>query len=271
MSVALWRTLFAVLFLSPFVIYKSRNEFSRISRKDALLILISGVCLGLHFITWIQSLYFTSVASASTLVSCSPIFIAIIGFVFLRERLTVVTTLAILAAVAGALMIGLAEGPNSALNIVNPVLGNGLATAAAFVVSLYMIIGRVVRKKMNWLPYVFLIYSAAAATVCIASFFAQAPLFGFSWKLYGLFALMAIGPQILGHGSFNYALRYFSPAFLGLLSLTEPIGGSIIAYYLFGEVPLPMALAGIVVILAAIAVTIWHRARYAKAAIPQSD
>ena len=255
----------ATVMLAPFVISKGRNQFAEITRHDAFLILVSGVCLGFHFITWIQSLYYTSVASASTLLTGSPIFIAIIGFVFLKERLTRVTTLAIVAAVGGAILIAFAEEPNAAINIVNPRLGNGLATAAAFFVSLYMILGRVLRKKLEWITYVFSIYLVAAATVAIVALVIGTPLFGFSWKLYAIFATMAIGPQILGHGSFNYALRYFTPAFLALLSLTEPIGGTVLAYWLFGEVPLPLAFLGMSIILVAIAVTVWHRSIISRA------
>jgi drug/metabolite transporter (DMT)-like permease len=68
---------------------------------------------------------------------------------------------------------------------------------------------------------------------------------------------MALGPQVIGHGSFNYAVRYIPVTILGLISLTEPIGASILAFVLFGERPSPASILGIVVTLVAVAGAIW--------------
>ncbi len=256
MAVAAWRTSLAVIFLLPFAWRHSSGFFKELDRRDLAFIILSGVCLGLHFTAWIQSLYLTSVASASTLVSSNPLFIAALGFVFLKERLSRTTFIAIAAAVGGAVLIGISDVPDENLNITNPRLGNILAAAAAMFVSVYLILGRVIRKKMDWLRYVFAIYTVTAITVVCMALFTKTPLLGNSPKLYALFALMALGPQIIGHGSLNYALRYFTPAFLALLSLSEPVGGSILAFWIFDEVPQPLALVGMAIILLAIAASI---------------
>jgi drug/metabolite transporter (DMT)-like permease len=66
---------------------------------------------------------------------------------------------------------------------------------------------------------------------------------------------------VLGHGSFNYALQYVSAAIVGMLALLEPVGASILAYVLFGEVPPPASIVGMVVVLAAVAAVVWRRNR----------
>lgn len=259
LAVAVWRTAFAALMLAPVALPRVWHEVRAFSRRDAGMIVLSGVLLGVHFVTWIESLYHTSVASASVLVTMSPIFLAALGFVVLKERLAWPVVAGIVAAVGGAALIGLGDAGAEAGR--DSVLGNGLALFAALLFSLYLLIGRVVRQRASWLAYVFPVYSVVAATTIVCALAMGTPLFGYGAGFYGLCALMALGPQLAGHGSFNYAVRFFPAAILGLLSLTEPVGASILAYALFDEVPAPLSLAGIAVVLGAIAFSTFYRRR----------
>ncbi|MDX1739858.1 MAG: DMT family transporter, partial [Rhodothermales bacterium] len=237
LSLAVWRTVFAVLMLAPFTIRAFGREVRNFSPRDVRLIIVAGVMLALHFVVWISSLYQTSVASASVLVSLSPIFLAILGLLVLKEKLARQTVVAIILAFAGSILIGVGDsgipGPEGG----SPLLGNAMATAAAFFVSCYLLVGRVMRQRTSWIAYVFCMYSVVAVVVFAIALVAGVPLLGLPPKIYFLCSLMALGPQIIGHGSFNYALKYFPAALLGLLSLTEPVGGSVLAYFLFGEIP----------------------------------
>jgi drug/metabolite transporter (DMT)-like permease len=96
-------------------------------------------------------------------------------------------------------------------------------------------------------------YTVVAVVVLAIALVAGVPLLGLPPHIYLLCSLMALGPQIIGHGSFNYALKYFPAALLGLLSLTEPVGGSVLAYFLFDELPTAPGLLGMLVVLLAVA------------------
>ncbi len=252
LSLAVWRTVFSVVMLAPFALGRIGAEVRRFNARDIRLIIASGVMLAAHFVLWIESLYHTSVASASVLVSTSPIFLAVLGFFFLHERLSRLTVLAILVAVGGSVLIGIGDTAGTS-HEGNALLGNALATSAAFMVSGYLLIGRVVRRKTSWLAYVFCMYSVVAVLVLLLAVARGVPLFGLDARIYLLCSLMALGPQIAGHGSFNYAIKYFPAAVLGLFSLTEPVGGSVLAYFLFGEVPTLLAIVGIAMVLASVA------------------
>lgn len=258
-TVAVWRTSFAALLLMPFAVLRIGPEVRRFTRRDVALIVGAGVLLGCHFITWIESLYYTSVASATVLVTTSPIFLAILGFVLLRERLSRRATLGIVFAVAGAAVMGWGDASAADAEARHALLGNTMALVAALLVSFYLLIGRVVRQRTSWLAYVFPLYSVVALTTLVVALFRQIPLFGYSPLVYVLCALMAIGPQLIGHGSFNYALRYVPAALLALLSLLEPVLASVMAYGLFGERPGAVALAGMGVILGAVTLAIWPK------------
>ena len=95
----------------------------------------------------------------------------------------------------------------------------------------------------------------------MAAFAFGLPVFGYDAAFYGLCALMAVGPQILGHGTFNYALAYYPAALVSMLALLEPVGASLLAYLLFGEHPQPLALVGMLVVLGALAGIVWVRRR----------
>ncbi|NNF58438.1 MAG: DMT family transporter [Rhodothermaceae bacterium] len=255
-ALAVWRTVFAAVLLMPIAWGKARHEIRALTRRARVLIGLAGVMLGLHFIAWIESLYYTSVASASVLVTTSPLFIAVLGFVVLRERLTVRTMGAIGGAVVGAALIGLADAGDGVFP--QAALGNGLALAGALLVAVYLLIGRAVRQHTNFLAYLFPLYATAALTTLVAALVRGVPL-AQPWPILGLCLLMAVGPQLLGHGSFNYAVRYLPAALLGLLSLIEPIGASLLAFGLFGEVPRPLALVGMAIVLGAIALAFVRR------------
>ncbi len=255
MAIAVWRTVFAALLLAPAAWRRIGPAVRAFSRRDVALIGAAGVFLGLHFITWIESLYFTTVASASVLVTTSPIFLVVLGYWFLDEQLSWPTIGAIGISVAGAALIGWGDMRGIGVGPA-PLWGNGLAITASLLVSLYLLIGRHVRQQVPWLAYVFPLYAVTALTTLVAAWGQGVPLFGYDWGFYGLCALMAIGPQILGHGSFNYALQYFPAALVGMLALLEPVGASALAYGLFGEVPTLLAITGMLVVLGAVAVVV---------------
>lgn len=258
LAIAVWRTVTAAAVLLPVAAVRSGPEIRRFTYRDVSLIVGAGVFLGLHFIAWIESLYHTTVASASVLVTTSPILLAVLGYLVLGERLRLATVAAIVAAVGGAALIGWADAGTVVLGR-GALWGNSLALGGAVLVSLYLLIGRVVRQKVSWLAYVTPLYAVAALTALGAAAVKGTPLLGYSWGFYGLCAGLALGPQVLGHGSFNYALQYVPAAIVGMLALLEPVGASILAYVLFGEVPPTTSIVGMVVVLGAVAIVVWRR------------
>jgi len=258
-AIAAWRTVTAAAVLLPGLARpRTWTQVRQFSWRDQLLIVGAGTFLGAHFILWIESLSHTTVASASVFVTSSPALVAILGYLVLGERLSIGTGAAIVAAMAGAILLGWADA--GAITMGRGALwGNSLAFGAALLVSVYLLIGRVVRQDVTWWAYVPLLYAAAAASVLGAVWIQGTPLLGYSWRFYGLCIALALGPQVLGHGSFNYALQHLSAAVVGMLSLLEPVGASILAFLLFDEVPPPLSIVGMVVVLGAVAVVIGRR------------
>ncbi len=251
LALAVWRTAFAAGLLAPVAWVRAGAEIRALPRRELGLILGGGVFLGLHFAAWIASLYHTSVASASVLVTSSPLFIALLGWLVLRERLTLKTLAAIGIGVAGAALIGLGDAGEGAFP--RAWWGNTLALTAALLVAAYLLVGRAVRQRTSLLAYLLPLYAAAAGTTLAVALLTGTSL-AVSPTVLGLCLLMALVPQLIGHTAFNYAVKFLPAALLGLLSLVEPVIASVLALLLFGEAPTALALAGMATVLGAVAV-----------------
>ena len=253
LALAAWRTVFTVALVAPVAALRASAEIRALPRRDLGLMAVAGVFLGLHFMTWIASVQLTSVASASVLVTLSPVFIAVLGAIFLRERPDRRTAIAIAAAVGGAALIGGSE--SGVGSYPNPVLGNALALLAAALVSVYLLIGRAIRQRTSFLAY-FAPLNAVAAVTCVAVCVALGVPLGLPLPALAVAFALGVGPGLLGHGSFNVSLRYLTAAFLGLLTLVEPVLASAVAFGWFGERPAPLAFLGMAIVLAAIAAVV---------------
>lgn len=246
----------ATIVLLPFALRQTRREIGRLSRREWAMLIAGGILLGLHFIGWTESLYHTSVASASVLVTTSPIFIAILGFLIFRKRITRQTALAILVGVGGAILMSLSDTEEGAFP--NAALGNTLALSAAVFVALYLLIGSRLRPRLGLMAYLLPLYAIAAVTTVIAVIIMGEglPQSETAWLVC---VLLALGPQLMGHSAFNYAVGYLPPAHVGLMTLAEPVLATIAALILFSEVPSLIALGGMVLVLSAIGVIVWRR------------
>ena len=106
------------------------------------------------------------------------------------------------------------------------------------------LIGRRARPNLSLLSYIFLVYGVAAICLLVGVLAAGYPLVGYSSKTYVWFVALALIPQILGHSSFNWALRYLPATFVSVTMLGEPIGTSILAMIFLGEMISPLMLIG---------------------------
>ena len=257
MAVAAWRAVFVTLLLAPAAALRARAELARMPRRDWALIAGSGVVLGLHFLAWIVSVQLTTVAAASVLVTTSPLWIAAFGLAGFGDRPDRRTLAAVGVGVVGAALIGLG-GAGGGAAPPQPVLGNALALAAAALVSVYYLVGRSVRQRASFLAYFAPVNAVAALTALAVCAVAGVPL-GLSGPTLALCLAMAVGPGLIGHGSFAVALGYLPAATLSLLGLAEPVLASAMAAALFGETPAPLALGGMAAVLVSIGVVVTDR------------
>ena len=240
--IAAGRLTISALLLTPFALYNHWPLIRGLARRDLLFAAGAGLFLALHFATWIASLEYTSVLISVVLVSTGPLWVALLEVVFLGARLNRLIVLGLGVAFAGGLTIA-AAGAGGAQGS-QPTLGAILSLTGAFTFACYLVIGRKLRSKLPLLPYVWLVYSCAAAFLIALVLVTGTPITGFPPEGYFWVLLMALFPQLIGHTSFNFALRYLPATYVGIAGQLEPIGSGIAALIAFGEVPTVGQLAG---------------------------
>jgi drug/metabolite transporter (DMT)-like permease len=248
--VAAWRLTLATLILAPVALTTRRAEIRRLNRGQRASALMAGLLLAVHFATWISSLAHTSVAASVVLVTTNPIFVGLASHLLLHERLSRRMVGALAVATAGSLLIGLGDLGEGTHRL----WGDLLAIAGAVSGAGYFVLGRRLRAQLSLLTYVFPVYATAAIVLVTLVLIGGLPAIPREPQTWLWLLLMAVGPQILGHSSLNWALRYLSATYVTVAIMGEPILSTLLAWWLLGEAPSAWTIAGGALVLAGIAV-----------------
>jgi len=255
---AAMRTGFAVLLLLPF--WWFRRTPMRLLKKSGispLLLVSAGISLGMHFTLWIASLHYTSVASASVLVTMHPVMLIIAETLIFKRNFRPLVWIGVFTAFGGSVMLGFAD--DTALDqFPNAVLGNSLAFGAAVIFVVYFLLGRKIRQHTEWIDYVYYVYLYAAITCVILAIIWSGGIPYISTTAVIIGIALAAGPTILGHGAMNYAVKYVSPTLLSTLVLSEAVVAAVAAYFILSEVPATISLGAMIIIIIGVSMT-WTR------------
>ncbi|HWG83958.1 MAG TPA: DMT family transporter [Deinococcales bacterium] len=245
--IAAGRMLVAAAILTPVGLVQLRRE--RPPFQAVLLGVLAGAALAAHFATWISSLAFTSVAASTAIVTTNPVWVSLAAWLFLRERPRPQVLLGAGVALAGGLLIALSDSSGGGSGSA-PLLGDLLALLGAFGASAYFLLGRSAQRAGLSLPaYSGLAYGVAAVLLLPAPLMAGVPYGPYPFAAYLWIALLGIVPQVVGHTTFNWSVRYLDPAVVTMVILLEPVGSAAAALLLFREFPGPLTLVGAAVIL----------------------
>ncbi len=248
-SLTFFRLLIAAVVIVLFAV--SGHNLTSLGKRDLLLVLLSGSMLSLHFATFILAVKETTVANATFLVNTSPIMLAVLSPIVIRERTTSREILAVVVATLGILIVANAGNGFSAFGF-----GDLSALLAAFFVAVYSLVGRHLRTcGVNTACYTSYVY--ATATVVSLVMVGVSP--GQTFKPYdiqNILAILGLGiiPTALGHTLYNYALGSVKTVTANLFPLMEPIIASLFAVVLFAEIPTIGQVAGYTLILAAVVI-----------------
>jgi drug/metabolite transporter (DMT)-like permease len=244
--IAFYRLFFSVIFMLPiFLTKKYVSELLLITKKDWLFSAIAGILLAFHFILWFESLNYTSVASSTVLVTLQPLFAFMGTYLFFKERLSGKAITSGIIAVIGSFIISWGDFRISG----SALLGDVLAIIACAFVTGYLLFGQTVRKRLSLITYTFVVYFMSSITLLIYVLLRKQSVFPEKTNDWIYFILLALIPTLLGHTLFNWSLKWLSTSTISMAILFEPIGASILAYFLLKEyVLLPQVLGGLIVI-----------------------
>lgn len=246
--IAFYRMFFSVIFMLPFFILKYVPELKNITKLDWFLSFVSGIFLAFHFILWFESLNYTTVASSTVLVTMQPLFAFVGTMILFKERIKLAAIMSAATAILGSIIISWGDFKISQ----SALFGDILALIACALITFYLLFGQVVRKKLSLITYTLIVYSASTLTLLVYVFFAKQPLIGYSQNDWLIFIILAIIPNLLGHTLFNWTLRWLSTSTISVAILFEPVGATILAYFLLEEVVTVTQIIGGIIVLAGI-------------------
>jgi len=246
--IAAYRVGLAAIILAPVAFWKVRREIRHLSGNDIILSVVSGVFLALHFASWISSLEHTSVANSVVLVNTNPIWVALLTPVVTGERMNRASFFSIVISVVGVGIMGAGDVAAGTAAL----WGDFLALIGSIWAAIYLLLGRRLRRKLSLLAYTFVCYSSAAVILWLVVLLLQLPVSGFSTSTWAAIGAMALFTQLVGHTSYNWALKWVSTGLIAVSLMGEPIGSTLLAYFIFGEGLTWMKLIGGVLILTAI-------------------
>jgi drug/metabolite transporter (DMT)-like permease len=267
LAIATWRLGFSLLIVAvPLIWTRGWRQWKTLSGKDLGIAVAAGAFLAVHFWSWIASLGMTTVAASVLLVNLHPVAMIAGSALWLGERPTRRQIIGTIIGLIGAAVV--AWGDFSGRDMVgcggtgtvgctgSELLGNLLALLGALTVAFYYLSARRLRAKLDVWPYVTLVYGTCFVVLLGFSAFTGVQLAPQPTRELTIFAAIALGPMLLGHTGFNWALKHVSAPTVSLVMLGEPVGAGIIAFLVpaIAEVPSVRTLVGGAVILTGIVV-----------------
>ncbi|MGN7760085.1 DMT family transporter [Paenibacillus sp. 22594] len=248
----MYRLFFTSLLMLPFARPYSGAAFA-LRRKDWLMLGISGVMLALHFLLWMGSLKYTSVASSTMIMALEPVFIMLGAYILYKERSTSAAILGLSIAIIGVVFIGWGDIGLSADNLKGDLLSIGGTVAVAG----HLLIGQKLVARMPSYLYSLIVFISAAAVFCVYNLLSGIPFFDYPPREWGIFVLLAVIPTVFGHILFNWLLQYASATTVSMNILGEPVGASILAFLLLGEQLTGLQWTGGVLVMSGLAVYLY--------------
>lgn len=258
--IAFYRMLFSVLIMAPAFLTHYKNEVLNIQKRDWLFSIIAGVFLAFHFILWFESLHYTSIASSTVLVTLQPLFAIGGTYFFFKEPIVFKTIISGLIAIAGSVLISWGDFKVGGLAF----YGDMLALIACALVTGYMLFGQDVRKRVSLTTYTIIVYSTSTFTLFFYVLFKGGSFGPYPTMDWIWFILLAIVPNLLGHNLFNWAIKWVSANVISIAILFEPVGASILAYFIFNEYLVATQVFGGIIVIVGITLFVIDESKIKK-------
>lgn len=254
----------ASLLLLPFSLHAMRS--GALTRRAFYGGLIAGLLYALHFGAWVWSLTLTSVAASVTLVTATPLMLAIGSLITGKDRPTKRIWASLGLASLGIALVGWADLSLSA----QALIGDLLALLGAAAIAAYFVL---VRKLGAQLPTVaFAGIACAGGATCLLL---VATLVGLPWQVAsaesGLYLLLAaLIPQLIGHNLLTWSLRHVTPTMAGVATLAEPVGSTFLGVWLLSEHPAALVYFGCALTLVAVGIALGARTSKSPRHLPDA-
>ena len=242
-QILFWRQAFFSIIVALYLLIVFKKNFFKSFHTSGLPGLIAGVFLGVGFSAYVFAMYYTTVANTLFIISTETIFLALFGYIFLKERIGLITLISIVLGMSGVLLI---IGSSLSVQSSDQFFGN----IVAFIMPIsFAVLIVIVRKypKVDMVPSQFIAgIFAALIGYLVAGKLSISP--------HDLFLGFLAGTFQIGFGFIMITIgsRTTPAAVVGILMLTEAVFGPIWAWMFINEVPPISVIIGGCIIISAI-------------------
>ena len=239
-QILFWRQLFFVLLVIIFLLFTYKKKVFVALYQSGIPGFLGGIILGLGFSAYVFAMYNTTVANANFIIQTQAIFLAIFGYLFLKEKISKLTLASIILAISGiCLMVGSSLSP-----------GQLSGNLVAFIMpSSFAVLIIIVRKYPNvdMIP----LQLFAGIVAMLIGYFASTKI---NISTYDLFLAFIAGFFQVGLGFIFITIgaKKTLSAIVGILMMTEAVFGPFWAWLFLEESPEFFALIGGTIILFAV-------------------
>ena len=241
-QILFWRQFFFIITVALYLFFIYKRNFFSSFYKSGLPGLIAGIFLGAGFASYVFAMYYTTVANTLFIITTETIFLALFGFIFLKEKISLITFISILLGMSGVLLI---VSSSLSIQTSEQFLGN----LVAFIMPISFAVLIIIVRKY---PNVDMVPAQFTAGVCaavigylIAGKLSVSPNDLFLGFLAGTFQI-GFGFILITIGS-----KTTPAAVVGVMMLTEAVLGPIWAWIFINEIPpLSVIIGGGIIIFA---------------------
>ena len=240
-QILFWRQFFFSIIVAFYLIYVYKKNFFKSFYVSGLPGFVAGLFLSVGFAAYVFAMYTTTVANTNFIITTETIFLAAMGYFFLREKIDLITLIAIILGMSGVLLI---LGSSLSIQSSDQFIGN----IVAFIMPISFAILIIIIRKYPTVDMVPAQFIAGVSAAVIGFFIAG----NIAISLHDILLAMLAGFFQIGFGFILITLgsQTTPAAVVGVLMLTESVFGPLWAWIFINEIPpLLVILGGAIIII----------------------
>jgi drug/metabolite transporter, DME family len=248
-----------LFFLAGWTSLKSR--LFDIQRRDLRTMMVMGCLIALSQAFYIAAISYAGVSVSTLIAICAaPVIVVLLSAILAHERVTLMTLIALAAAVGGTVLLIVTPSRSSLSGNVSS-LGALLAFLSACSYAGFIFCGRLLTNRYHPLQISTVSFGTGALLLLVC---ASSTRLALDYQPAGWLILLYLGsiPTALGYGLFQVGIRSLSATLASIVTMFEPLTAAVLAWLLFHEVLGPAGLLGAGLLLGAMAIILLVPKKY---------
>lgn len=234
-----YRMLTATVILMPIVLIRSKGRV-KIDKRWLLGPLAAGFITALDHGAWSTAIAYTSIANANLINFVAPVWVALISWLFWKQKMSRKFWVGLAAVIAGMTFVfgsNILQHPSFSK-------GDALALLSSFFFAGYYLITQRSRSKVDALTSTGLIAAGSAATLLVICLVSRAPLTGYPVSSWMVFIAAGVVSQVCGYFCMTYALGHIPASIVSPTMIASPVISALLAIPIAKESLSPLQIAG---------------------------